>query len=172
MSESAGAVRSAAIDVIVFDVNETLSDMGPLGRSFAAAGADEGLAATWFAGILRDGFAAGLAGDNAGFAEIARTSAADLLAGHGVADSEDAPAWKPHPSSYAHAVQACGTPPDRMLLVAVHPWDVHGAHAAGLRTAWINRTHGTWPGYFKSADAGSRNRNRALLGHSPRSAWS
>lgn len=37
------------------------------------------------------------------------------------------------------------------MLVAVHPWDIHGA-AAGLRTAWINRTGATYPSYFRAAE--------------------
>ena len=35
-----------------------------------------------------------------------------------------------------------------MMLVAVHPWDIDGAHRAGLGTAWINRTGATYPDYF------------------------
>ncbi len=35
-----------------------------------------------------------------------------------------------------------------MLLVAVHPWDIHGADAAGMQTAWINRSGSRYPGYF------------------------
>ena len=35
--------------VVVFDVNETLSDMAPLAGRFADLGAPPGLAATWFA---------------------------------------------------------------------------------------------------------------------------
>jgi 2-haloacid dehalogenase len=39
-----------------------------------------------------------------------------------------------------------------MLLVAVHPWDIHGAARAGLRTAWINRTGARYPSYFRAPD--------------------
>jgi 2-haloacid dehalogenase len=35
-----------------------------------------------------------------------------------------------------------------MLLVAVHPWDVHGARRAGLRSAWVNRSGGAFPATF------------------------
>lgn len=202
-------------DVIVFDVNETLSDMAPLGEAFAQAGAPTGLARTWFAGILRDGFAVAAAGGNTAFTEIAQDSLARLLSEHEVsapgesvegimgtlksldvhpdvvpgikalrqaaelitlsngatqvADSllrsagirehfsellsvQDAPAWKPARSAYEHAAERCGREPGRMLLVAVHPWDIHGAHQAGLRTAWINRTGARYPGYFAPPD--------------------
>ncbi len=38
------------------------------------------------------------------------------------------------------------------VLVAVHPWDIHGAHQAGLRTAWANRTGGRYPQTMHPAD--------------------
>ena len=41
--------------ILVFDVNETLSDMSPMGQRFEDVGAPEHLAKTWFAGLLRDG---------------------------------------------------------------------------------------------------------------------
>ena len=39
-----------------------------------------------------------------------------------------------------------------MLLVAVHPWDIHGAARSGLRTAWLNRTGARYPSYFQAPD--------------------
>ncbi|QYF75541.1 OsmC family protein [Cryobacterium sp. PAMC25264] len=39
-----------------------------------------------------------------------------------------------------------------MLLVAVHPWDIHGAAEAGLATAWLNRGGDTYPSYFTAPD--------------------
>src|SRR5437588_750560 len=53
---------SSAPSVIVFDVNETLSDMRPMAGRFAAIGAPEHLAKLWFATLLRDGFALTAAG--------------------------------------------------------------------------------------------------------------
>jgi 2-haloacid dehalogenase len=38
-------------------VNETLSDMSPMAERFQELGAAPHMAATWFAGLLRDGFA-------------------------------------------------------------------------------------------------------------------
>ena len=38
------------------------------------------------------------------------------------------------------------------MLVAVHPWDIDGAHRFGMATAWINRTNGTYPAHFASPD--------------------
>lgn len=39
-----------------------------------------------------------------------------------------------------------------MTLVAVHPWDIHGASRAGLGTVWLNRTQETYPSYFTQPD--------------------
>ncbi len=43
--------------LLVFDVNETLSDMSSMGQRFEDVGAPAHLAKAWFAGLLRDGFA-------------------------------------------------------------------------------------------------------------------
>jgi 2-haloacid dehalogenase len=58
--------------VIVFDVNETLSDLSPLGARFVEVGASASAAPLWFASVLRDGFALTTAGDNPPFAGVAR----------------------------------------------------------------------------------------------------
>jgi 2-haloacid dehalogenase len=199
----------STMDVIVFDVNETLSDMAPLGQRFADVGADPLLATVWFAGVLRDGFARTAAGGAAPFSEIAQSllrgmvdaDAVDhVMAGfaslqlhpdvrdgveklarsdarlvtltNGTADVadglltrggirehferllsvEDAPAWKPARSAYEYAASTLDVEPARMTLVAVHPWDVHGAHEAGLRTAWVNRDGATYPAHFAAPD--------------------
>ncbi|MGH8969329.1 MAG: haloacid dehalogenase type II [Actinomycetes bacterium] len=57
-------------DVVVFDVNETLSDMAPLADRFTDVGAPSALMQTWFASLLRDGFALTTVGVNAGFAAV------------------------------------------------------------------------------------------------------
>jgi len=203
--------------VIVFDVNETLSDMGPLADAFEQAGARRELARLWFATLLRDGFALAASGDNRAFAAIGADALRALLeaervsgdldaavervmaamqdlslhpdipdgvralaaAGHrlvtltngaaantdkllvaaDIRDSfelllsvEDAAAWKPAKAAYHYAAAATGADPSGMLLVAVHPWDIHGAARAGLRTAWINRTGSRYPSYFQEPD--------------------
>jgi 2-haloacid dehalogenase len=43
------------------------------------------------------------------------------------------------------ALDTCRVPAIDAMLVAVHPWDIHGAREAGLRTAWIDRTGGRYP---------------------------
>jgi 2-haloacid dehalogenase len=65
--------------VIVFDVNETLWDMAPLGDAFSAVGAPKELAKLWFATLLRDGFALTASGDNGSFAAIGANALHGLL---------------------------------------------------------------------------------------------
>ncbi len=57
--------------VLIFDVNETLSDMSSMRRRFEDIGVPAHLAATWFAGLLRDGFALTAAGASEPFGRIA-----------------------------------------------------------------------------------------------------
>ena len=68
--------------VIVFDVNETLSDMRPMTGRFADIGAPEHLATVWFATLLRDGFALTAAGGQRPFAELGAAALRTVL--HGV----------------------------------------------------------------------------------------
>ncbi|WP_295696900.1 HAD family hydrolase [Lapillicoccus sp.] len=56
--------------------------------------------------------------------------------------AQHAPARKPAASAFRYAIQACRVPGAQAMLVADRPWDIRGAHQAGLRTAWINRTGG------------------------------
>lgn len=58
-------------DVLVFDVNETLSDLSPMASRFADVGAPGHLANTWFAGLLRDGIALTVVDASDSFARIA-----------------------------------------------------------------------------------------------------
>jgi 2-haloacid dehalogenase len=208
---------STRTSLVVFDVNETLSDMAPLGRRFADVGAEPQLAAAWFAGLLRDGFALTVTEGRPVFAELAQESlrvtlsrvlpeadvdgaarhvfegiaeldvhpdvvpavrelaerglrlvtltvggtevAERLLQKAGVLDlfeatlsAADAERWKPHGTAYRYALDECGVPAEEALLVAVHPWDLEGAHRAGLRTAWVDRAGSRFPAYFSEPD--------------------
>ena len=69
--------------IVVFDVNETLSDMSPISGRFADVGAPPELARLWFAALLRDGFALTAAGSGERFAVLAEGAARTVL--HGVA---------------------------------------------------------------------------------------
>lgn len=66
--------------------------------------------------------------------------------------ADGAEAWKPAPAAYAHAARACSVPMGQMLLVAGHPWDIHGAYQAGMRTGWIARQQEPYPDYFAAPD--------------------
>jgi hypothetical protein len=37
---------------------------------------------------------------------------------------------------------------EQAVLVAVHPWDIHGARQAGMHAVWVNRSGGGYPSYF------------------------
>lgn len=203
--------------VIVFDVNETLSDMAPLAQRFAELGLPGSLASVWFASVLRDGFALAATGGSAEFSRIAEDTLHAMLAmaGHdgaasgatgrimaafgrlnvhhdvpggvralrqhglslvtlsngsaAVADGllsraglrdefeqllsvDDAGVWKPATAAYRYAARACQASIDELMLVAVHPWDIHGAHQAGMRTGWLSRQPARYPGYFAAPD--------------------
>lgn len=210
------AQRPALPQLIVFDVNETLSDMSGMADRFADVGAPPASAGIWFASLLRDGFALTLNGANPDFADLAATSLAVALTAQDVDDVggavgkvmgaftslpthpdvvdgirdlaasgirlvtlsngstavaeglferngilgsferllsvQDAPAWKPAQEAYQYALDVCGVEPGDAMLVAVHPWDIHGARQAGLRTAYINRKSITYPTYFDLPD--------------------
>jgi 2-haloacid dehalogenase len=79
----------AGIDVLVLDVNETLSDLSPMRARFEAAGLTADSLDIWFAATLRDGFALTAAGTYGEF----RTIGADVLAGQlvsaGIEPSEE-----------------------------------------------------------------------------------
>lgn len=60
----------------------------------------------------------------------------------------DAGRWKPAPESYGFAARRVAEPPDRLALVAVHPWDIDGAARAGLVAAWLNRSGTEYPNYL------------------------
>jgi 2-haloacid dehalogenase len=202
--------------VIVFDVNETLSDLSVMDHRFTEAGAPAQLARLWFATVLREGFALAATGDAARFADIGTEVLTGMLDAAGVSDPaataarlvssmadlplhpdviqgiralreaghrlvtlsngsanvakrlteaagidgqfdrflsvQEAPAWKPHSAAYQYAAQQCQLSEERMFLVAVHPWDVHGAARAGMRTAWVNRTGADYPSYYARPD--------------------
>ncbi len=212
-----GPDRPRRPKVLILDVNETLSDMSPIGGRFDDVGADAHLARAWFSGLLRDGFALTVAGENPSFAGLGAEGLRTVLAGislnqpveaavehimdgfAGLAVHPDVPAgvralagsgirlvtlsngsasiaqglmtdaglddafesflsveqagiWKPAPGAYEFALETCRVDPWDAMLVAAHPWDTHGAMRAGLAAAWINRTGGKYPDYFRAPD--------------------
>lgn len=62
-------------------------------------------------------------------------------------------AAKPARAVFAMAVRMGGASEAETLHVGDHPhYDVDGARAAGLRTAWVNRTAAVWPEEFAAPD--------------------
>ena len=101
------------MSILVLDVNETLSDMAPLGGVLERHGVPSGLAATWFASVLRDGFALSVHREAPPFAELGGQVLRRLLVDH--------------PSA---------TDPDQVVeevLAAVQQLDVHPDVPDGLR---------------------------------------
>jgi 2-haloacid dehalogenase len=74
------------------------------------------------------------------------------LARHGdlrfdcVLSAELARAYKPAPEVYLTAARLLSVEPGELMLVAAHPWDLAGARAAGLRTAFVDRPLEYGPG--------------------------
>ena len=66
--------------VIVFDVNETLSDLSPMADRFTDLGVAGSMAKQWFAALLRDGFALTAAGASQQFSVIGEGVLRALLA--------------------------------------------------------------------------------------------
>jgi 2-haloacid dehalogenase len=65
---------------------------------------------------------------------------------------ESAGVWKPARAAYDVALEATGVAAPEAAMVAVHPWDLHGAAAAGMRTVWVNRHGETYPEFFTAPD--------------------
>jgi 2-haloacid dehalogenase len=55
-------------------------------------------------------------------------------------------AYKPAPEVYQGAARLLAAEPAELMLVAAHPWDLQGARAAGLRTAFVDRPLEYGPG--------------------------
>ncbi len=68
------------LSVVVFDVNETLSDMSPMADRFADLGVPGSMAKQWFAALLRDGFALTAAGASEKFSVVGEGVLRTLLA--------------------------------------------------------------------------------------------
>ncbi|MEU9965544.1 haloacid dehalogenase type II [Streptomyces malaysiensis] len=64
---------------------------------------------------------------------------------HQALSAECARTYKPDPAVYELAVTVSGCPPERLLMVATHAWDLRGAQTLGLRTAYVARPVGDPP---------------------------
>jgi len=75
-------------DVLVLDVNETLTDLTPVQGALEAHGIPGHVLETWFAQILRDGFALCAAGSFATFRDLAADALLVFCRRYGVADPD------------------------------------------------------------------------------------
>ncbi|MFJ3712258.1 haloacid dehalogenase type II [Streptomyces sp. NPDC090053] len=82
---------------------------------------------------------------NASRATLLRLNAYAGLRWHQALSAEDAQAYKPAPDVYRLAVDTAGCPPERVLMVAAHAWDLRGAQTVGMRTAYVRRPVGDPP---------------------------
>jgi 2-haloacid dehalogenase len=138
--------------VYVFDVNETLSDLGPMGTRFAEVGLPPTAAQLWFAALLRDGIGVAAAGGLVRFADVARGVLAPMLPGD--------------PDAVEHVMAG-------FLELPVHP-DVPGGiralRAAGHRLATLSNGAASVAGGLL-ARAGIRDQFDALLSVEDAGAW-
>ncbi|WP_026875773.1 haloacid dehalogenase type II [Jiangella gansuensis] len=89
---------------------------------------------------------------NASRTALTRISAHAGLRWHQVLSAEDARSYKPHADVYRLAIANADSSPDRLLMVAAHAWDLRGAQAMGMRTAYVERPVGDPPGATDSFD--------------------
>ncbi|WP_181776887.1 haloacid dehalogenase type II [Amycolatopsis pittospori] len=82
---------------------------------------------------------------NASRSALLRINAHAGLRWHQALSAEDAQTYKPDPAVYELAIKVTKTPPDRLLMVAAHAWDLRGAQSVGLRTAYVDRPGGDPP---------------------------
>ncbi|MFB6845032.1 haloacid dehalogenase type II [Streptomyces sp. NPDC056373] len=82
---------------------------------------------------------------NAGRTALLHLNAHAGLRWHQALSAQAAQAYKPAPEVYRLALDSAGCPPERVLMVAAHAWDLRGARAAGMRTAYVHRPAGDPP---------------------------
>ena len=82
---------------------------------------------------------------NASRTALLRLSAHAGLRWHQALSGEAVPAYKPAPEVYRLAIETAGCPPERVLMVAAHAWDLRGAQELGMLTAYVHRPVGDPP---------------------------
>ncbi|MBE3002053.1 haloacid dehalogenase type II [Nocardiopsis sp. HNM0947] len=72
-----------------------------------------------------------------------------------IVSAEPTRSYKPAPAPYLHAAELLGVEPGAMMLVAAHGWDLDGAAAVGMRTAFLERPgeYGPFDGAERAEDA-------------------
>jgi 2-haloacid dehalogenase len=82
---------------------------------------------------------------NAARTALLRLNAHAGLRWHQALSGETVQAYKPAPEVYQLAIDTAGCPPERVLMVAAHAWDLRGAQAGRMRTAYLQRPAGDPP---------------------------
>ena len=109
------------------DVIEATRGMAPFPEAGEAIGA-----------LRSAGIGAGVL-TNSSTATAERLVAASELSLEPIVGTDSVGAFKPDRRVYERGVEVLGLRAEEVVLFSVHSWDVAGARAAGLRTAWISR---------------------------------
>lgn len=144
--------------VIVFDVNETLSDLSPLAARFVAVGQPASACSLWFASVLRDGFALSVAGARPTFADVAREA---ML--HQFSRTE---LHRPLEQSVDHVMEGLTTLPVHADVVS----GVAQLHDAGFRLVTLSNGSASIAEKLLT-DAGIRDRFAHVLSVEDAGAW-
>jgi 2-haloacid dehalogenase len=83
---------------------------------------------------------------NASFAGMVHLAKFAGLPWDCVITAENARCYKPRPEAYLTAMTLLGLPPEQVLMVAAHNYDLAAAQALGMRTAFIPRPLEYGPG--------------------------
>ncbi len=144
--------------LLIFDVNETLSDMTPLSARFEVVGAPGHLAKLWFAELLRDGFALTTSGDIESFATLGAEALRVRLGGQ--------PLDRPLEEAVNYVMQGFSE-------LAVHPDVVEGVRALsdlGIRLVTLSNGSATVADTLLQG-AGVRDRFERLLTVEDAGVW-
>lgn len=115
--------------LLIFDVNETLSDMTPMAGRFEDVGVSGHLAQLWFAELLRDGFALTASGSIESFATLGAEALRARLAGE--------PLDRPLDEAVDHVMQGFSE-------LSVHPDVAAGVRAlSGLGIRLVTLSNGS-----------------------------
>src|SRR5215208_6483281 len=136
--------------VCVFDVNETLLDLGALDPHFERAFGYAGIRRTWFLQLLQSALVATVTGVYSDFGPVG-AAALQLVAEAQMENSglrgyfeqifsaDTVGRLKPAPEPYDMAAESLGVGVEGVRLVAAHAWDVAGALRAGCAAAFVAR---------------------------------
>ena len=60
----------------------------------------------------------------------------------GFVSVDEVKTYKPSPKTYRYAARRLGRPASEVMLVSSNPFDDIGAQAAGMQSAWVDRSGG------------------------------